>query len=114
MTIKNKNQINEDLLYMQDDRTLKKVEKYVDKNREQTSKEMLDRKIKRPATKYQEADLEVMISRISDESNPKKPTHKNTKKVIYAIYIIIMIAFMIFCIKYFFMWNLPQITQIVR
>ena len=82
MTIKNKNQINEDLSYMQDDRTLKKVEKYVDKNREQTSKEILDRKSKRPATDYQEADLEVMISRISNDSNPKKPTHKNTKKVI--------------------------------
>jgi phosphoenolpyruvate-protein kinase (PTS system EI component) len=47
-----------------EDKMLEKVEEYVDKNREKTSQEMLERKSKRPVNKYQEADLEVMISRI--------------------------------------------------
>jgi hypothetical protein len=102
MTKKLKKEKKPDLSYMQDDRTLKKVEKYVDKNREKTSKEMAERKSKRPTTKYQEADLEVMISRISNESNPKKSAYKNNKLIIYSIYVIIMIAIVIFCIKYFF------------
>jgi hypothetical protein len=33
---------------------LEKVEKYVDKNREKTSKEMVERKRKRPTKKYHE------------------------------------------------------------
>ena len=103
-----------DLSYIKDDKNLKKVEKYVDSKREETSKEIVERKSKRPATKYQEGDLEVMISRISSESQPKNLKKKNYKKIIYAIYVIIMVAFVIFCIKYFFMWNLSQITQIAR
>lgn len=114
MTKKLKNQIEEDLSYMEDDRTLKKVEKYVNKNREKTSKEIVEKKNKRPASNYQEADLEVMISRISNESNPKKTTHKNSKLIIYLIYIIIMVAIVVFCIKYFFMWNMSQILQVIR
>jgi len=37
-----------------EDKMLKKVEKYVDKNREKTSQEMIERKSKRPTKKYQE------------------------------------------------------------
>ncbi|MBO7505694.1 hypothetical protein J6T66_06315 [bacterium] len=76
MTKKNK---ESDLSYMKDDRTLKKVEKYVNSKREQTSKEIIERKSKRPATKYQEADIEVMISRISSETKPKGSTKKISK-----------------------------------
>lgn len=103
-----------DLSYIKDDKTLKKVEKYVDSKREKTSQEIIEKKSKRPETKYQEGDLEVMISRISNESQPKNLKKKNYKKIIYLIYVIIMVAFVIFCVKYFFMWNLSQITQIVR
>ena len=103
-----------DLSYIKDDKTLKKVEKYVESKREQTSKEIIERKNKRPVTKYQEGDLEVMISRISNESKPKNLRKKNYKKIIYAIYAIIMIAFIIYCVKYFLIWDLSQITQIAR
>lgn len=103
-----------DLSYIKDDKTLKKVEKYVDSKREKTSQEIIEKKSKRPETKYQEGDLEVMISRISNESQPKNLKKKNYKKIIYLIYVIIMVAFVIFCVKYFFMWNLSQIAQIVR
>jgi hypothetical protein len=74
-----KNHIEEDLSYIENDRTLKKVEKYVNKNREKTSQEIIEKKSKRPATNYQEADLEVMISRISNESLPKNIKQKNKK-----------------------------------
>ncbi len=37
-----------------EDRVLKKVEKYVNKNREKTSKEIAERKSKRPIKQYQE------------------------------------------------------------
>ena len=113
MVKKVNNQSKNDLSYMKEDKILKKVEKYVDTKREQTSKEIIEKKSKRPATKYQEADLEVMISRISNDSQPKNLKNKSFKKVLYVIYIIIMIAIVTFCIK-FFMWNLSQISQITR
>ena len=112
MAKKTKTQIKEDLSYI-DDKTLKKVEKYVEKKREETSQEMTERKSRRPSAKYQEADLEVMISRISNESQPKNIKKKNRKWIIYTIYAIIMIAILISCIK-FFMWNVSQISQIIR
>ena len=37
-----------------EDKMLEKVEKYVDKNREKTSQEILERKRKRPANNYKE------------------------------------------------------------
>jgi hypothetical protein len=37
-----------------EDRMLEKVEKYVDKNREKTSQEMIERKSKRPVRNFQE------------------------------------------------------------
>ena len=89
---------------------LEKVEKYVDKNREKTSQEMMERKSKRPARKYQEWDLEVMISRIWAESKPKENTKEVSKMVLYIIYTIIFITILIFIIKYFFAWNMPQIS----
>ena len=101
-----------DLSYIKDDKTLKKVEKYVDSRREETSKEIIERKGKRPATKYQEADLEVMISRISNESQPKKKK-RNNKWVLYAIYAIIVVAIVIYFVK-FFIWNVSQISEITR
>ena len=52
MIKKNKQSINDYLKYAENDKTLKKIEKYVDKNREQTSKEIADRKSKRPKRKY--------------------------------------------------------------
>ncbi|MBR4633701.1 hypothetical protein IKO50_01750 [bacterium] len=37
-----------------EDKILKKIEKYVDKNREKTSQEMIERKNKRPAQNFKE------------------------------------------------------------
>ena len=87
---------------------LEKVEKYVDKNREKTSQEMIERKNKRPVRKYQEWDLEVMISRISVESKPNENAKKSSKIILYVIYGIIIAIILVFVLKFFFAWNLPQ------
>ena len=99
-----------DLSYAKEDKMLKKVENYGDKNWEKTSQEILERKSRRPSKDYKEADLEVMISRINSESKPKVKVKELSKWIIYIIYMIIIIAILIFLIKYFFVWNLPQIS----
>ena len=91
-----------------EDKMLKKVEKYVDKNREKTSQEIMERKSKRPTKKFQEWDLDVLISRVSIESKPNVKTKKTSKLVLYIIYTIIIIAILIFIAKIFFAWNIPQ------
>jgi heme/copper-type cytochrome/quinol oxidase subunit 2 len=71
---------------------------------------MAERKSKRPARKYQEWDLEVMISRIWAESKPKEKTKETSKWILYIIYTIVVIAIIIFIVKYFFVWKIPQIS----
>ena len=93
----------------EEERMLEKVEKYVDKNWDETSKDMAERKSKRPAVNYQNADIEVMISRISEESKDKEP-NKSSKMFVYLIYIVIILVIIIFWIKYFWMYNVPQIS----
>ena len=92
-----------------EDRMLEKVERYVNKNREKTSQEIIEKKNKRPIKQYQEWDLEVMISRIWAESKPKDKTKETSKLIIYIIYTLIIIAILIFIMKFFFIWNIiPQ------
>ena len=102
-TSKNLKQIREDKMF-------EKVEKYVDKNREKTALEMQERKSKRPNRKYQEWDLEIMISRITTNSKPKRKAQEISKKIIYLIYIILIILILIFAIKYFSLWKVSQIS----
>lgn len=102
--------IDENLSYAKEDKMLEKVEKYVNKNRETTSKEMIERRGKRPKKEYQKWDLEVMISRISSESKPKEKAKEISKIAVYLIYTIIFIAIIIFIIKYFFVWVASQIS----
>ena len=92
------------------DKMFEKVEKYVDKNREKTALEMQERKSKRPNRKYQEWDLEIMISRITTNSKPKRKAQEISKKIIYLIYIILIILILIFAIKYFSLWKVSQIS----
>ena len=88
---------------------LEKVEKYVDKNREKTSQEILERKRKRPTNNYKEWDLDVLISRVSIESKPNNKTKETSKLILYILYTLIIIAILIFIVKFFFVWNiLPQ------
>lgn len=93
-----------------EDKMLEKVERYVDKNREKTSQEMQERKSKRAIQNFQKWDLELMISRITTESQSKEHTKKTSKGILYLIYIIIILLILIFVIKYFFVPNVPQIS----
>ena len=102
--------LQNDIKSRKDDKMLEKVEKYVDKNREKTSQEMIERKNKRPVRKYQEWNLEVMISRISVESKPNENAKKSSKIILYVIYGIIIAIILVFVLKFFFAWNLPQIS----
>lgn len=103
--IRNKT-INENSSYTKDDKILRKVEKYVDKNREKTSQEILEKKKLRPERKYQEADLEVMISRINNESRTKGKSKEASKRILYIMYAIIVVVIIIFILKYLSLWNL--------
>lgn len=94
--------VDPDLPYMKEDKTLTKVEKYVDKNREETSKDMTERKSKRPPTKIQSGDLEVMISRISETSKPKHKVKKTSRILVWIIYAIIIFSLLMLCVKILF------------
>jgi hypothetical protein len=71
---------------------------------------MIERKSKRPAKNFQEWDLEVMISRVNIESKPREKTKEISKRIIYMIYAIIFVIMVIFIAKFFFAWNVPQIS----
>lgn len=94
--------LQKDIKLKNEDKMLQKVERYVDKNREKTSQEIMERKSKRPNVKYNAADLEVMISRVSAQSKPKEKVQETSKWISYIIYSIIIIAIIIFVIKHFF------------
>ena len=102
--------LQNDIKSRKDDKMLEKIERYVDRNLEKTSQEMIERKSKRPVRKYQEWDLEVMISRISVESKPNENAKKSSKIILYVIYGIIIAIILVFVLKFFFAWNLPQIS----
>ena len=102
--------INEDLSYLKKDKILEKVEKYVNKNREETSQRIIERKENRPILQHQEANLEMMISKIRNESHPKKDAKEISKWILNILYIIVIAIIIIFSIKYFLLWNAPQIS----
>ena len=91
------------------DKMHEKVENYVYKNRDKTSQKIIEKKSKRPARKYQEADVEAMISRISIENSSVKTDKQSSKWLIYLIYIIIIIVALLFVMKNFW-WIMPQIS----
>jgi hypothetical protein len=69
---------------------------------------MIERKSKRPTKKYQEWDLDVLISRVSIESKPKENVKETSKIILYIIYAAIIITILIFIAKFFFAWNISQ------
>ena len=103
-----KSDLQKNIKLANEDRMLEKVEKYVDRNREKTSQEILKRKNKRGNEKYQKWDLELLISRVNVESKPSIKTKEISKLILYIIYALIIIAILIFFVKFFFAWNMPQ------
>ena len=94
--------LQENIKLKKEDKMLEKIERYVNENREKTSQEMIERKSKRSDTEYNTADLEVMISRISNESKNKEKAKNISKRIVYIIYTIIIVAILLFIIKYLF------------
>jgi len=91
-----------------EDRMLKKIEDYVDKNRNETAQKIAEKKSKRPTKHYKKAELEAMISRISIENDSSSVKKDSNKWLIYLIYIIVIITILLIFSK-FYAWNIPQI-----
>lgn len=82
------------------DKVLEKVEKIVEKNRETTEKDIIRRKNERKSDDYKDVNLDVMISRISDQSKIQKNSTAATKNFLYLVYFLIIIAIFVFIIKW--------------
>ena len=86
------------------DKVLEKVEKLVEKDWEATEKNILKRKNERKPDDYKDINLDVMMSRISEQS--KKNSGDNAlimKNLLYFIYIFIIVAILFFSAKWLFM-----------
>jgi len=91
-----------------EDKMLKKIEDYVDKNWNETAQKIAEKKSKRPTNHYKKAELEAMISRISIENDSSSVKKDSNKWLIYLIYIIVIITILLIFSK-FYAWNIPQI-----
>lgn len=91
-----------------EDKMLKKIEDYVDKNWNETAQKIAEKKSKRPTKHYKKTELEAMISRISIENDSSSVKKDSNKWLIYLIYIIVIIAILLIFSK-FYAWNIPQI-----
>ena len=86
------------------DKVLEKVEKMVEKNWDMTEKDIRKRKSERKPDDFKDINLDVMVSRISEDS--KKKSESNvlfTKNLLYFIYFLIIIAIVIFSAKWLLM-----------
>lgn len=91
-----------------EDRMLKKIEDYVDRNWNETAQKIAEKKSNRPTKHYKKAELEAMISRISIENDSNSVKKDTNKWLIYLIYFIVIIVILIIFSK-FYAWNIPQI-----
>lgn len=86
------------------DRVLEKVEKMVEKDWEATEKDIIKRKSERNPDDYKDVNLDVMMSRISEQSRKQtKNSTFNTKNLLYFIYLLIIILIIIFSAKWLLM-----------
>lgn len=82
------------------DKVLEKVEKMVEKNWEITEKDIRKRKSERKNDDYKNVSLDVMISRISEESKKHKNDTTFAKNFLYFVYFLIIVAIFIFLAKW--------------
>ena len=101
---------NQDLSYIEDDIITRKVEKFVNKNREKTFKKIEEKRSKRPSIKYQDADLEIMLSRINIQ-NKQKETSKFRRLFVYLFCIFFILVVLFFWIKFLFLSDIIGIKQ---
>lgn len=82
------------------DKVLEKVEKLVEKNWEATENDIRKRKSERKPDDYKDVNLDVMLSRISEQSKAKKTGSNFAKNFLYFLYFLIIIAILIFVAKW--------------
>ena len=91
-----------------DEKILLEVEKFVEKEWDNISHEISQKKSKRNPKDYENINLEVMISRISEDSKPKKKSSNAWKRILYIIYIV-LICFTLYIWIRFFSKNMPHL-----
>ena len=84
----------------------------VDKDWETTEKDIIKRKNERNSDDYKDVNLDVMMSRISEQSKKKsKDNTSSMSNVLYFIYILIIVLILIFSAKWLLM---SQNVQMIR
>ena len=88
---------------IKEDKWLEKVEEYVEQERDHISTEISDKKHKRDPDELKHLNLDVMISRLSEESKSSSVSARSTtrKNIMYIVYILITLIVVILCIKTF-------------
>lgn len=82
------------------DKVLEKVEKMVEKNWETTENDIRKRKSKRKPDDYKDVNLDVMLTRISEQSKAMKSASNFAGKFLYFLYFLIIIVILIFVAKW--------------
>lgn len=82
------------------DKVLEKVEKMVEKDWKMTENDIRKRKSERKTDDYKDVNLDVMLSRIAEQSKAKKTGSNFAKNFLYFLYILIIIAILIFVAKW--------------
>ena len=76
----------------------------VEKDWETTEKDIMKRKSERNPDDYKDVNLDVMMSRVSEQSRKQtKNSTFNTKNLLYFIYLLIIILIIIFSAKWLLM-----------
>ena len=102
-TISKKKNVQSDLrkdIDIKGDKVLEKVEKMVEENWEITENNIKKRKSERKDDDYKIVNLDVMMSRISEESKKQKSGVAMAKGFLYLIYFLIIMAILVFVAKW--------------
>ena len=85
------------------DKVLEKVERLVEKDWEMTEKNIIQRKRERKPDDYKDVNLDVMLSRISEQSKAKKSCSSFMKNFLYFLYFLIIVVIFVFVAKWLLM-----------
>lgn len=84
-----------------DDKTLIKIEKYVEKNREKTYKNISEKRWTRKIDNNENNNLETMINKLHEKTKVKKKSPTIAKWILYLIYIMLICISIYIFMKYF-------------
>jgi len=84
-----------------DDKTLIKIEKYVEKNRDKTYKNISKKRWTRKIDNNENNNLETIINKLYDTTKNKKKSPTIAKWILYSIYIMLICISIYIFMKYF-------------